>query len=562
VDRRTFIKAGLAGGVALGAGAGIWAATRGGTPSARPGAPNILVLIVDQMRYPKWFSAADSGVGLPPHLAALRQGAVCFAHHYTASNDCTPARAALLTGLYTHQTGCLLTGGSTLHPGFPTWGTMLRDHGYRTYWYGKWHLAHGDNHWTSVNGPPLLDAYGFAGGTYPSPNGAPGQGWRVDPHVVDQFEAWFAQEGDGGPWCTTVSLVNPHDIAWWYKRTDRMPAEATAPRVVRALPPNYETPELLVKRRKPTLQRSLQVTSAQAFGPVPFKGPHSEAKWLPFLDLYVKLQREVDAQLGRVLRTLHSKPGVAANTVILFTADHGEYGASHGLRGKGAAVYEEGIRVPLIVRDPTGALTSSPERLRTQLTSSVDVAPLLLTIASGSSAWRRDSRYSHIATRLPLETLLADPHAAGRQYVLHATDELLSEYANVSYAADAPLHIVAMRTETAKYAVYANWKQHSIEPLAHGAQPELYDYSTLRGRLELDNVAGHSHLEEPLHRALEGAVTEELRAPLPAALEPARLAGFEDYLTLAQHAVLAGAARRRAATRRARRQARRRRRRG
>jgi arylsulfatase A-like enzyme len=77
---------------------------------------------------------------------------------------------------------------------------------------------------------------------------------------------------------------------------------------------------------------------------------------------------------------------------VLFTSDHGEYGGSHGLRGKGAAVYDEGIRIPLYVKDPRGELTAAPERPRRQLTSSVDVAPLLLTIASGSRAWRSEPR--------------------------------------------------------------------------------------------------------------------------------------------------------------------------
>ena len=209
------------------------------------------------------------------------------------------------------------------------------------------------------------------------------------------------------------------------------------------MPPNFETPEELIARHKPRLQRSLQETSAQAFGPVPFTGPRVRPTWLPFLDLYVKLQHEVDGHIGRVLRTLHANPSVAANTVIVFTADHGEYGASHGLRGKGAAVYEEGIRVPLIVKDPRGKLTRSPERLRTQLSSSVDVAPLLLRIATGSDAWRREPRYAHLAHRLPLERVLAEPDAHGRPYVLHATDELLSEFADeaATRRAWAPLHV-------------------------------------------------------------------------------------------------------------------------
>ncbi len=187
IDRRTLLKGGLlatgalaGGGVALGdllarqvsnpaarkpggrdSRHAVASSADGGTSTAeaqmgadgQPGAysrrPNILVIMVDQLRTPCWFSATPAAQRLMPNLASLRSGAVSFDSHYTASNDCSPARATLLTGLYTHQTGCMITGGSTLSPGFPTWGTMLREQGYRTWWYGKWHLTHGDNHWSA-----------------------------------------------------------------------------------------------------------------------------------------------------------------------------------------------------------------------------------------------------------------------------------------------------------------------------------------------------------------------------------------------------------------------------
>jgi len=563
VDRRTFLKGGLiTGGVLAGAGLAIEAAadtggstsstpstasstaSGGQTPAARPSKPNILVILVDQLRFPQWFSPDPAGVGLPPNLQRLRQGAVSFARHYTASNDCSPARSTLLTGLHTHQTGCMITGGSTLDPGFPTWGTMLREQGYRTRWLGKWHLTHGDNHWTELTGEQALERYGFDGGVFPSPDGAPGQGWRVDPHIAARFSDWFSEEGGAEPWCTTVSFVNPHDIAWWYKWSDRVPAEATSRHTVHRLPPNFETPELLLERRKPRLQRSLQETAAASFGPVPFTGPEVTGTWLAFLDLYVKIQMEVDRHIGEVLRTLESRPEVAANTVIVFTSDHGEYGGSHGLRGKGASAYEEAIRVPLIVKDPRGQLTSEPARLRTQLTSSVDVAPLLLTIATGSEDWRREPHYDYLAGRADLASILADAQAPGRSYVLHATDETVTEFAIEPYAADAPLHIVAMRTPQAKYATYANWRTTGISPLSAGEENELYDYSTHAGRLELHNSAGHSPLEEGLRRQLALAVHEELRGPLPPRLVEAHARGFADYFSTARHAATTAAARR------------------
>jgi arylsulfatase A-like enzyme len=549
INRRTLLKGGLAAGGLIGAGVAIdrLAAGSGRSPSPKAATtgraarvpptgkqPNILVILVDQLRFPQWFSTSPGSLDLPPNLQSLSRDGVSFARHYTASNDCSPSRAALLTGLYTHQTGCLITGGSTLDPAFPTWGTMLREHGYSTRWYGKWHLTRGDYRWTRAKGAPALEHYGFAGGTFPSPDGDPGQGWRVDPRIAAEFAAWFAQEGRREPWCTTVSFVNPHDIAWWYAWTQRVPAETAFARLIRQLPPNFETPQQLITRRKPLLQRSLQDTAASSFGKVPFSGPQLEHKWLAFLDLYVKLQREVDRHVGSVLRTLAGSPQVAANTVVVFTSDHGEYGASHGLRGKGAGVYEEAIRVPLIVKDPRGVLTSAPEQVRTQLTCSVDVAPLLLTVATGSDAWRGDPHYSHIAGRLDLAGVLADPSAPGRPYVLHATDEIVTEFAVEPYAADAPLHVVAMRTAGAKYATYSDWARESTDALPIGQESELYDYRSQDGRLELNNGAGQSALEASMHANLEQAVATELHAPLPPGLDAAQRRGFADYFSVAR----------------------------
>jgi arylsulfatase A-like enzyme len=566
VDRRTFLKGGLAVGGVLGAGLAIRAAAEatsdsGPPPSTSPtppiprakhhaGAarPNILVILVDQLRFPQWVSPGSGASGLPPALQSLSEGAVSFSRHYTASNDCSPSRAALLTGLYTHQTGCMITGGSTLDPGFPTWGTMLREQGYHTRWYGKWHVTHHDNRWTPATGERALERYGFGGGTFPSPDGAPGQGWRRDPHVAAQFAEWFAHEGGGEPWCATVSFVNPHDIAWWYVWSDRVATESSARHVLRRMPPNFETPELLLERGKPRLQRSLQATAAASFGPVPFSGPEAVGRWLGFLDLYMKLQMEVDRNVAHVLKTLETRPDVAANTVVVFTSDHGEYGASHGLRGKGAGAYEEAIRVPLVVKDPRGVLTKSPERVRNQLTSSVDIAPLLLTIATGSSAWRREPHYSHLAGRLDLASILADPGAPGRPHVLHATDEVVTEFAIEPYAADAPLHVVALRTPTAKYATYSRWPEEGIEPASAGEEAELYDYTTQDGRLELHNGAGNSALEAGLRDAHRRAFNEELRGPLPQRLAAAHARGFADYFSTARRAAQGAAARRKLRT--------------
>jgi arylsulfatase A-like enzyme len=579
IDRRTLIKSGLlAGGALVGGGAALAdLVSKGESPAAvtsaakgavghhkqagkhqeqpvaqqqirspkRYKAPNILVVMVDQLRTPQWFSGTPAAAALMPNLARLRNGGVSFSNHYTASNDCTPARAALVTGLHTHQTGCMITGGSTLDPGFPTWGTMLRELGYRTYWYGKWHLTHGDNLWDVYEDSGALEPYGFAGGTYPSPDGAPGQGWRVDPHIASQFENWYAHAPKSDPWCTTVSFVNPHDIAWWYRWSNRFIAESEAPTIAQQLPPNFETPEEMMARGKPRLQRSLQETAQASFGKVTYDGPELQQTWLPFLNLYLKLLGEVDAHIGAVLNALASRPDVASNTVVVFTSDHGEYGASHGLRGKGASVYEEAIRVPLIVRDLREQITRAPGQERYGLTSSVDVAPLLLDIATTSSDWRNDSHYSHLAERHDMSSMLLDPNAAGRPYVLHCTDEIVTEFAVEPYAANAPLHVAALRTPEAKFATYSNFAPGTTTAVKGGRETELYDYSTQQGRLELQNQAGQSELEDKLKAQLQRAVRDELQKPLPKRLHGAHKRGIADYFHTAERGAIKAVERRR-----------------
>ena len=359
-DRRTFIKRGLLAGGSLAlagrrrARGGAGQAHRAGRV-ARHGAarrsPNILVILVDQLRAPAWAPASLALDALLPNLASLRSESVSFEGHYTASNDCSPSRGALLTGLYSHQTGCMITGRSKLSTGFPTWGTLLRELDYETTWWGKWHL--------NPDARASLQPYGFSGGTYPSPNGAPGQGTEVDPTIVDQFEDWFDHESGNGPWCTTVSLVNPHDVAWWYRFTSEIPPESEPPAWVSEIPPNFETPEQLLSGGKPLLHRSLQETAARSFGAVPFDGPEMVGAWSGLMNTYLLLQTYVDRQIGRVLAKLAGRPEVSANTVIVFTSDHGEYGGAHGMRGKGASAYEEAIHVPLYVSDPRGLATAA-----------------------------------------------------------------------------------------------------------------------------------------------------------------------------------------------------------
>ena len=530
-------------------GAGMALAGAGMSPGTAPAAPamlgqeserpNILVIMVDEMRDWQWFPDQDVLNQAFPNMARLQDGAVRFGRHYTASNMCSPSRGSLVTGLYSHQTGFVLTQGGNvddlsggddaatpaadapppyppLDPRFPTWGTLLRDQGYETYWYGKWH----------VNDASCdIEQYGF-GGPCPAPNGGPGEGTAEDPNIADLAIDWLQDQGDRGPWCTTVSFINPHDIQWYPRQTRQVEGQNNPMPVFEDMPPNYETAADLAAANKPNLQLSTLMALPQVFGEVPHRGPNFERGWLKMMDLYYQLHGDVDREIGRVLDALEAQPEVAENTIIVFTSDHGEYCGSHGMRGKGAGLYEEGIRVPLWVKDPTGRVADQPEVTRTQLTSSVDLTPMLLTLASGGNEWREQPELSYLADRLDLTGLLQDAEAPGRTYALHATDEDGFEYGPklLPFLQDAPFHVLGLITDEAKIGVYTDWADDSDEILRDGQEFEFYDYTTEEGRMELANTAGaeNQQFRELYDVLMTEAVPNELRAPLPDELEAAR----------------------------------------
>jgi hypothetical protein len=144
--------------------------------------------------------------------------------------------------------------------------------------------------------------------------------------------------------------------------------------------------------------------------------------------------------------------------------------------------------------------------------------------------WRSESSLRHLAGRADLAAICADPEAPGRPWVLHATDEDVTEFASDLHDAEAPRHVVALRTAEGKLGLYSNWGEESIEAESAGQEVECYEYGTGEGRAELANVAGSSALEEELRATLEGdAIPNELHEPLPGYLETPQGKGMGNY---------------------------------
>lgn len=577
MDRRGFLKQTSLGSVGLALSQSRVTAR---SPDTAP--PNILFVVLDELRFPSVFPAGVSGVAeflrrFMPNTHTLWKNGVKFGKHFTAGNACTPSRSILMTGLYTQQTWMLQTLKGTpdtkisippeLDPAFPTYGKLLRKAGYRTPYIGKWHLS-------LTNKAGQLDKYGFDAMTRPDPTGANLQGtvgdhangYLNDGDIASQASSWLSQRRQGDqPWCLTLCFVNPHDHMFFWAGTEfqtynqLFDAQQTYlpstfystnggtdyPPVVSwdddilknppsygypSVPPNWENASQLAANKPSTQTFGRGITqyvwggisddpnqtefSIQAYPGIPHAGmalaPFSY--WQRSLDSYTQIMGLADQQLGRVLSAL--PPDVAQNTVIIFTADHGDYAGAHGIpANKWGSGYDEIFHVPLIVVDPTGRFAGDVETVRDEVTSSIDIFSLLVSLGhNGSQDWLTGKYRDIYGTRHDMLPMLRSNSAPGRDFALFATDEICIPIYNFN---NAPLHIVGMRSKHEKLVTYAHWHKFSTRVDLSSVEIEFYDYSTEGGRAELDNTPADPRASELAKRLRREIVPNELRAPLP-----------------------------------------------
>jgi hypothetical protein len=188
--------------------------------------------------------------------------------------------------------------------------------------------------------------------------------------------------------------------------------------------------------------------------------------------------------------------------------------------------------------------------VRTQLTSHVDLVPLLMTLVSGSNEWRTQPQYAHLAGRANLAAMLSNPNAKGRDYIIHTSDEDIPEqtfptgnnYDDVktimNSSGNPPSHVIGYRTKTTKLGVYSYFAPGTIEIQKNGQQAELYNYQQ-DGIDEVINrapgaaapdLALYAAMYDALFNPTGGAVATELRQPLPNRLKQVQKRAFNTYL--------------------------------
>jgi len=359
--------------------------------------PNILLILSDQERH--W---DDLPEGMERRaLDWLRERGTSFTHHHAHTTPCSPSRSTIYFGQHTQHTRMTanLDAPPTfpqLAPGMPSIGHLLRAQGYYTAYKGKWHLspfAHDPGLMYGIypNSSAALEPYGFSDfNTDGDPHGSTWTGYRCDAQTASTAAQWLATRGRAlrgrQPWFLAVNFVNPHDIMYFSsgpaQEASRLRRDLLSPLAAPPvgglydkvwdvpLPKSFHADDLA---RKPWAQRSYVEVCNMLYGRI---APDDEAAWRAYQSYYFNCIRDMDRHAHTVLQALE-RSGMADDTIVVFSADHGEMAGAHQLRQKGPHMYRENIRLPLVIRHPDvrGGATSAA------LSSCIDLAPTLLGFA-------------------------------------------------------------------------------------------------------------------------------------------------------------------------------------
>ncbi len=356
-------------------------------------APNLLFLMSDQQRADTVGAASACAT---PHLDTLAAQGASFERCYATNPVCSPSRASLMTGLLPHAHGMVDVAHAVephragLKPDLPFWSRTLQRAGYRTAYFGKWHVERSDR----------LEDFGFDTYELVESNTSSGyaayrRGLGLPEDRLLSEERWLRQPGyadwlvygvtdepeastmeaylyaraiaflegaqdDPRPWAVFVSTEGPHD-----------------PYVVpRASLERYDGSETPLPEsfadtldRRPGIYRRIQRVFAQL----------DASDFARATDCYYAYCSHIDDQVGRIVAALR-ETGQEETTLVAFTSDHGDYLGAHRLLLKGVAAFEEAYKVPLVLKGPGVVAGRRIERV----VSLLDVAPTIVELAIGA----------------------------------------------------------------------------------------------------------------------------------------------------------------------------------
>lgn len=402
LTRRRFLQmAGAAAAVAASPGA-----VRCDARPKQEGRLNVLFLMTDEQHYRSLSSTGNPYIETP-HMDRIGREGARFDGATCVTPYCSPSRASIITGLYPHTHGILVNvspGRTKQHPlpqdAFPNTETILHRQGYATGHRGKWHLGDkGDfdcyESWAYASKNPReysrflaehLPAAQFA--DHPSPGKYLGRPVEMLPCVEKGYHEFHAIPNMRVAYISIIgrSLVPPEllpETQITNQVLDLIDRHADESFMITASwsPPHdlWVTPEpyySLVDRSEveipgtPDMPEWDQRGASKRLGDI--MGPEGIREYAA---IYHGMVKYIDDQLGRVLAKLDER-GLADNTLVIFTTDHGDMVGAHGCIGKSiGSFYDDLVRIPLVMRLP-GRIP--PGTVVPQPVSQIDYMPTIL----------------------------------------------------------------------------------------------------------------------------------------------------------------------------------------
>ena len=303
-----------------------------------------------------------------------RRRSVTFLNHQAASCVCSSARSVIYTGQHIQHTGIAdnlnYVWQRDLATSVKTVGHRLAELGYHAAYQGKWHLSATLDLTEKAIDAPLrkyretIASYGFKDffGVGDLIDGTLG-GYSYDDTTLASAITWLRTEAEtlraqGQPWYLAVNFVNPHDVMYFNSDlptqnvqglSHAMPiARAPDDELYRATWDDYALPasrhQSFDSPGRPVAQKLYQQILDLQVG----RWPDEDRRWRALRDYYFNAIRDCDRKVALLLDALRNN-GMDKNTIVIFTADHGELGGNHQMRGKGTNAYRQQNHLPLMI---------------------------------------------------------------------------------------------------------------------------------------------------------------------------------------------------------------------
>src|SRR6184192_2795210 len=344
--------------------------------------PNLIIFLPDQQRADTL--ACYGGVKVyAPNLNKLASESLVFERAYVTHPVCTPSRSSLMTGTWPHINGCM-RNSVPLDRRFRVFPELLEDKDYQGAYMGKWHLGEegpvgrGFQEWISTE--PRGDYTNFLISSGIAPDKQNGQFSEMAisklplelsrPKFLEKHACEFIEKHRRDPFILVVAFVEPHS-PYNGPLNNEHPLEEIDLDSTATLPESENIP--LRYRLMREWQQAEAALDRERLPTQLFFGITPE-EYRSIKQRYLGLVTLVDQSIGAILACLE-RFGLAENTIIVHTSDHGDSLGAHRLFGK-EVMFEEAARVPLLIRLPD----QKRGKVVLQPVSHIDFVPTLLDL--------------------------------------------------------------------------------------------------------------------------------------------------------------------------------------